>query len=184
MDGEEGDFPGCLRGNDRHDPAGLAGAPESDSIGADVGARREKPDARQHIGCEGGKIGFLLPFKVISCGADGHDGVHKTRFPHMAMTPNPAVRRRSSENHANLLSAIMGGPWGAIKAEPLPKWLMREDVLMLPAGEVKLRPGGQKAETGFGEAHTPFAFEHGVQHRLQPVQVGDIVGGIGKLLLG
>ena len=51
---------------------------------------------------------------------------------------------------------------------------MRKNVFGRPAGEVKPRPIGQKAETRRGQISTAFARKHRIQLFLQGMQVQDV----------
>ena len=55
---------------------------------------------------------------------------------------------------------------------------VREDVDLVPAGEVEPRPVRQEVEAGLRELRPPLARQPRVERRLQPVQVEDVGGGI------
>jgi hypothetical protein len=69
---------------------------------------------------------------------------------------------------------------------PAKLWLklMSEDVAFAPTGEVELRPRREEIETGLRELHTPLTRQHLIEHVLQPVKIGHVIGSIGELLLG
>src|SRR6185437_2424895 len=60
---------------------------------------------------------------------------------------------------------------------------MRENVDVVPAGEVEFGAGGEEFEARPGQPGAVLAFEHAVERGLQLVEIGDVVGGIGELPL-
>ena len=57
-----------------------------------------------------------------------------------------------------------------------------EDIGLIPAQQVEFRAVGQEAKARGGDIAAPFAREHGVEPVAQSMQVGDVGGGISKLL--
>src|SRR3989441_2148932 len=65
VDDEKRDLPRRLGGHERKDPAGLAGPPQSDAVGANVVTCRHEPYAGEHVGREHGEVGLLpVPGRV------------------------------------------------------------------------------------------------------------------------
>ncbi len=62
--------------------------------------------------------------------------------------------------------------------------LVREDVVVPEARQIKLRTDRKEGKGGFGKAAAAFAFEHGVELRFECMQVQDVCRCVGKLLLG
>lgn len=58
---------------------------------------------------------------------------------------------------------------------------MGENVLFRPAREVEGCTGWQEAETGLRHLHPAFAHKHGVELRLERVQIQNVRSRIGEL---
>src|SRR5260221_3267232 len=61
---------------------------------------------------------------------------------------------------------------------------VREDVLDAPATEIEQRPGRQEIEAGLGEHLAPLARQHGVELRLERMEVEHVRRGVAQLLVG
>src|SRR5579883_3362848 len=60
---------------------------------------------------------------------------------------------------------------------------MGEDVRLVPAAEIELRPHRQEGEAGLREMAPPLALEERVEPRLEGVEVQHVARGVGELLL-
>jgi hypothetical protein len=100
-----------------------------------------------------------------------------------------AAARPYSEIHAKcgqIPGAVQGGSEGLSKylIDNIKFLSVGENVDLRPALQIQLHPGGEEVETGLGHGGASLPRQHDVEGLFQPVQEGDVVGGIGELTLG